>query len=103
MRILAVEDDRKMAAVLKRGLEEENHTVSVAFDGDAGLELAALYEFDVVILDVMLPGASGLDVARRLRQRGHRVPILLLTARDATSDIVRGLDAGADDYLIKPF
>ena len=103
MRILAVEDDRKMATVLKRGLEEENHTVSIAFDGDAGLELASLYDFDVVILDVMLPGASGLEVARRLRQQGRGVPILLLTARDATSDIVQGLDAGADDYLVKPF
>jgi two-component system response regulator MprA len=103
MRILIVEDERKMAEVLKRGLEEENHTVSVAFDGDAGLQLAELYEFDVVVLDVMLPGIDGCEVARRLRQQGRRVPILMLTARDATADIVAGLDAGADDYLNKPF
>ena len=103
MRILVVEDERKMAEVLKRGLEEENHTVSLAFDGDAGVELAELYEFDVVILDVMLPRMNGFEVARRLRKQGRRVPILMLTARDATSDVVHGLDAGADDYLNKPF
>jgi DNA-binding response OmpR family regulator len=103
MRILVVEDERKMAEVLKRGLEEENHTVSLALDGHAGLELAELYEFDAVILDVMLPGMDGFEVARRLRKNGHRVPILMLTARDATSDIVQGLDSGADDYLNKPF
>src|SRR4051812_43195978 len=103
MRILIVEDERKMAEVLRRGLEEENHTVSVAFDGDAGLQLAELYEFEVIVLDVMLPGLDGCEVARRLRRQGRRVPILMLTARDATADIVAGLDAGADDYLNKPF
>jgi len=103
MRVLIVEDERKMAAAIRRGLEEENHTVSVAFDGPTALEFAALHEFDVIVLDVMLPGIDGYDVSRRLRAAGHQAPIVMLTARDATPDIVRGLDAGADDYLTKPF
>jgi DNA-binding response OmpR family regulator len=103
MRLLVVEDDSPMAAALKRGLEEEHHTVTTAADGDAGLALAQTYEFDVVVLDVMLPHLSGVDVARRLRASRRSVPILMLTARDSTPDIVAGLDAGADDYLSKPF
>jgi DNA-binding response OmpR family regulator len=103
MRILVVEDDGPMAAALKRGLEEEHHTVTTAPDGDAGLALAQTYEFDVVVLDVMLPRVMGLEVARRLRESRRSVPILMLTARDGTRDIVAGLDAGADDYLSKPF
>jgi two-component system, OmpR family, response regulator len=103
MRVLIVEDERKMAAALRRGLEEENHTVSVAFDGPSGLEFAARYDFDVILLDVMLPGMDGYEVSRRLRAAGRQAPIVMLTARDATQDIVRGLDAGADDYLTKPF
>jgi DNA-binding response OmpR family regulator len=103
MRILVVEDDGPMAAALKRGLEEEHHTVTTAPDGDAGLALAQTYEFDVVVLDVMLPRVMGLEVARRLRESRRSVPILMLTARDGTRDIVSGLDAGADDYLSKPF
>jgi DNA-binding response OmpR family regulator len=103
MRVLIVEDERQMADVLARGLEEENHTVTVARDGREGFELAAAYDFDVVLLDVMLPRMDGHEVARRLRASGCRVPIVMLTARDATRDIVSGLDAGADDYLKKPF
>lgn len=103
MRILIIEDDRSMAELLKKGLEEENQVVSVARDGPAGLELSEVYQFDVVVLDWMLPRMDGLEVARRLRKNGSSAPILMLTARDAVPDIVKGLDAGADDYLTKPF
>jgi DNA-binding response OmpR family regulator len=103
MRILIVEDQRKMAHVLKKGLEAENHCVSLAFDGHTGLELASTVDFDVVVLDLMLPGIDGFEVARRLRREDNRTPILMLTARDAVPDIVQGLDSGADDYLTKPF
>jgi DNA-binding response OmpR family regulator len=103
MRVLIVEDDRSMAALLKKGLEEENQVVSAAFDGSSGLELAKSYEFDVIILDWMLPVMDGVEVMRRLRKVGNFTPILMLTARDAMPDIVKGLDSGADDYLTKPF
>ena len=103
MQILIVEDEKKMAFVLKKGLEAENHLVSLAFDGRSGLELAATMEFDVVVLDLMLPVIDGFEVARRLRRNDNRTPILMLTARDAVPDIVKGLDVGADDYLTKPF
>ncbi len=92
-----------MARLLKKGLEEENHSIVVAHDGIEGLELSQTYPFDVIILDVMLPGMTGFDVARQLRQSSSQVPILMLTARDAVSDIVKGLNVGADDYLTKPF
>ncbi|HKS67110.1 MAG TPA: response regulator transcription factor [Candidatus Acidoferrales bacterium] len=103
MRVLIVEDDRSMASLLQRGLEEENHVVSVAHDGAEGLDLCESYQFDIVVLDWMLPRMDGLEVARRLRKSGRAMPILMLTARDAVPDIVKGLDAGADDYLTKPF
>ena len=103
MRVLIVDDDVRLAATLKRGLEEERYTVTTARDGEEGLELAMTYEFDVVVLDVMLPHRTGLEVARRLRDARRSAPILMLTARDSTQDIVAGLDAGADDYLNKPF
>ena len=103
MRILIVEDEKKMAVVLKRGLEADNHRVSLAFDGRSGLELASTVEFDVVVLDLMLPVIDGFEVARRLRKNDNQIPILMLTARDAVPDIVKGLDVGADDYLTKPF
>jgi DNA-binding response OmpR family regulator len=103
MRVLIVEDDRAMAGLLKKGLEEENHIVSEAFEGRAGLELASSYEFDVIVLDWMLPAMEGTEVARRLRKAGKTTPILMLTARDAVPDIVKGLDMGVDDYLTKPF
>jgi|SRR5215469_9271362 len=103
MRILIVEDEKKMAAVLKKGLEAENHRVIVAHDGRTGLEFGSTSEFDVVVLDLMLPLLDGFEVARRLRKNGNHTPILMLTARDAVPDIVKGLDLGADDYLTKPF
>jgi DNA-binding response OmpR family regulator len=103
MKILVVEDDVKMAELLRRGLSREGHTVSVETDGLAGLEVATSGNFDAILLDVMLPGMDGMTVARRLRSSGSRVPVLMLTARDAVRDVVRGLDAGADDYLTKPF
>lgn len=103
MQILIVEDEKKMAAVLKKGLEAENHRVTIAYDGRTGLDLAAANEFDVVVLDLMLPVIDGFEVARRLRNDSNQTPILMLTARDAVPDIVKGLDLGADDYLIKPF
>jgi two-component system OmpR family response regulator len=102
MRILIVEDEKKMAAVLKKGLEAENHRVTLAFDGRTGLELGST-DFDVIVLDLMLPSIDGFEVARRLRKTGNQTPILMLTARDAVPDIVKGLDLGADDYLTKPF
>jgi two-component system OmpR family response regulator len=103
MRILIVEDEKKMAAVLKKGLEAENHRATLAYDGRTGLDLASTTQFDVVVLDVMLPLIDGFEVARRLRKNGNQTPILMLTARDAVPDIVKGLDLGADDYLTKPF
>lgn len=103
MRVLVVEDEQRMAELLKAGLEEENHTVTVAHDGEAGFDLATTFEFDVILLDVLLPRLDGFEVARRLRGQGNQTPILMLTARDAVPDVVRGLDLGADDYLTKPF
>lgn len=103
MRVLIVEDERAMAELLKKGLEEENHRAALAFDGVQGLELAKTYEFDAIVLDLMLPRVDGFEVARRLRHAGNQTPILILTARDSVADIVKGLDLGADDYLTKPF
>ena len=103
MRILVVEDDRKVASFIKQGLQEEGHAVDVATDGDQASSLAHLYGYDAILLDVMLPRKSGFEVAAELRREGRNTPILMLTARDASEDIIRGLDAGADDYLTKPF
>jgi two-component system, OmpR family, response regulator MprA len=103
MRILIVEDDLKLASLLEQGFREEGHTVFVCPDGATGLATAQASGADIVILDIMLPVIDGLAVARRLRAAGNTVPILMLTGRDANTDIVRGLDAGADDYLTKPF
>ncbi len=103
MRILVVEDERRMAELLRRGLTEEGHQVSVARTGTEGLELALASPFDVIVLDVMLPQMDGLTVTRRLREKRNQTPVLMLTARDGASDIVAGLDCGADDYLTKPF
>ena len=103
MNILVVEDDREMAAVLVRGLQEEAHDVQLARDGNTALRLSGDSPFDLILLDVMLPGLSGLEVAKRLRMRSEHIPVLMLTARDALQDVVMGLDAGADDYLTKPF
>jgi DNA-binding response OmpR family regulator len=103
MRILIVEDDRRLARQLKKGLDEQGHSATLAFDGVEGLEAAQLSEFEVLVLDVMLPGLDGLTIVRRLRGNRIGTPILLLTARDAPDDVIAGLDAGADDYLTKPF
>ena len=101
--VLVVDDDAPIAAALRRALEYAGHRVTVAGDGPGALAVAARERPDVVVLDVMLPGLDGLAVCRRLREQAHDVLILMLTARDATPDRVAGLDAGADDYLVKPF
>jgi DNA-binding response OmpR family regulator len=103
MKLLIVEDETRLADLLRKGLTEEGHNAMCAFDGAEGLELAKAYEFDVIILDVMLPKLSGYEVAKRLRAEKIRTPVLMLTAKDAVPDIVRGLDLGADDYMTKPF
>jgi DNA-binding response OmpR family regulator len=103
MRILLVEDDRKAARILAKGLEEEGFVVDVAGSGEDGEDLAGLNDYDLIILDWLLPGIPGIEVCRRLRRRRLETPILMLTARDAVGDRVAGLDAGADDYLTKPF
>lgn len=103
MKILVVEDERPLADALRRGLVQERYVVEVVHDGDEADWAIRGGGFDVVLLDIRLPGLSGLEVCRRVRQAGERVPILLLTALDATSDVVAGLDAGANDYLTKPF
>jgi DNA-binding response OmpR family regulator len=103
VRILIVEDDRRLARQLQKGLDEHGHSTSVAFDGNEGLEAVRAGALDVIVLDVMLPGLDGFSIVRRVRQAGVGTPILLLTARDTADDIITGLDAGADDYLTKPF
>jgi DNA-binding response OmpR family regulator len=103
MRVLVLEDDVKMARLLKKGLEEETHSVVISTNGTDGLDLARTDSFDVIVLDVMLPGVNGFEFARRLRQSNIRTPILMLTARDAVPDVVKALNLGADDYLTKPF
>lgn len=103
MRILIVEDEKWMAEVLQSALEEEHYSVAVAHDGNSALDQVKRETFDLVVLDVMLPGINGWEVARKMRQSGHWEPVLMLTARDAVPDLVKGLDAGADDYLTKPF
>jgi DNA-binding response OmpR family regulator len=103
MQVLVVEDEKRLAALLRQGLAEEGHSVVVAHDGREGLETALAGRFDAIILDVMLPVMDGLAVARRLRQARNQTPILMLTARDSTADVIGGLDQGADDYLTKPF
>ncbi len=103
MRILVVEDEQRIADFISRGLSEHGYAVDAAYDGDEALAWADVGEFDLIILDVMLPVRDGVEVCRLLRGRGVRTPILMLTARDAVEDRVRGLDSGADDYLVKPF
>ena len=104
MRLLVVEDEKRMADLLRKGLQEEGYAVTiVASDGTTAVEMAEANQFELILLDLMLPGMDGFQVAQRLRREGNRVPILMLTARDATTDIVQGLDLGADDYLTKPF
>lgn len=103
MRILVIEDEKKVASFIKRGLEDDKFEVSVAHDGAEGFKLALASEFNLIIMDVMLPKKDGLTIVRELREAGNRVPVLMLTARDTTEDLVSGLDAGSDDYLTKPF
>jgi DNA-binding response OmpR family regulator len=103
MQVLVVEDEQRMAELLRRGLTEEGHHVVVARNGAEGLEIARSFPFDVIVLDIMLPQMDGLSVARRLRESRNRTPVLMLTARDSATDIVKGLDSGGDDYLTKPF
>jgi two-component system, OmpR family, response regulator len=103
MRVLVVEDEPRMAALLKLGLEEERYAVEIAANGPDALWLGTENLYDVIVLDGMLPGLDGFDVCRQLRENGRWAPILMLTARDTVEDRIRGLDAGADDYLAKPF
>lgn len=101
--VLLVEDDAELAEFVHKGLEEEHCTVKVEHSGDSGLRAAEMHVFDILVLDVMLPDIDGFEITKRLRLQHIRTPILLLTARDAPQDVVKGLDAGADDYLTKPF
>lgn len=103
MRVLVVEDEPAILAFVRQGLAESGYAVDVAGDGRTGLDFALAADYDLLILDVMLPGLSGLALLRELRRRGHKTPALLLTARGQIDDRVAGLDAGADDYLVKPF
>ena len=103
MKLLLVEDDKKIAAMVKRGLEAEGFSVEIAMDGDEGLWRGAEYHYDLIILDLMLPGVNGVEICRALRDRGNWTPILVLTARDGIRDQTEALETGADDYLTKPF
>ena len=103
MRVLLVEDEIKMSRAIRRGLEREGYAVDAALDGNDGLHRATEWDYDAIVLDVMLPGLDGLEVCRRLRRAGRWAPVLMLTARDGVADRIRGLDVGADDYLVKPF
>jgi two-component system OmpR family response regulator len=103
MRVLVVEDEPKMAALVARGLREDGHAADVADRGETALWMAEAVPYDAIVLDVMLPELDGFETCRRLRERGVWAPVLMLTARNAVSDRVDGLDAGADDYLVKPF
>jgi DNA-binding response OmpR family regulator len=103
MRILVVDDDRRLCNVVKRGLIEETYAVDVAFDGEEGGYLAEVNPYDLIILDIMMPKKDGIEVCHDLRTKNINTPIMMLTAKDAVEDRVRGLDTGADDYLVKPF
>lgn len=103
MRILVIEDEHKIAQAIKRGLEQENYAVDIAFDGEDGLDLALGEEFDLIILDRLLPKLDGVVICKQIREQGVHIPILMLTARGSIEDRVEGLDSGADDYLVKPF
>ncbi|MBI1911861.1 MAG: response regulator transcription factor [Deltaproteobacteria bacterium] len=103
MRILVIEDEKKVAAFVKRGLEQESYAVDVVYDGVEGQHYAEVNEYDAIILDIMLPLKSGLDVLKEIKAAGVKTPVLLLTARDSVEDRVKGLNLGADDYLTKPF
>jgi DNA-binding response OmpR family regulator len=103
MRILIVEDEKKVASFIKKGLKQEGYAADTVFDGESAVQNASLFEYDLIILDLMLPAKSGLDVLREIRGKRPKLPVLVLTAKGEVDDKVAGLDAGADDYLIKPF
>jgi DNA-binding response OmpR family regulator len=103
MRVLVVEDEPKIATFIQKGLQEEHYAVDVAHDGEEALDWAAVAEYDLIVLDILLPKRDGISVCRELRRRGVRTPVLMLTAKDTVDDRVAGLDSGADDYLVKPF
>ncbi|MBM3133239.1 MAG: response regulator transcription factor [Chloroflexi bacterium] len=103
MRILVIDDDRRLCGIVKRGLLEEAYAVDTAYDGEEGQYLAEVNPYDLIILDIMMPRRDGIEVCHGLREKGINTPILMLTAKDAVDDRVKGLDAGADDYLVKPF
>jgi DNA-binding response OmpR family regulator len=103
VRILIVEDDRKTAKALRKGLEAESHSVAVAHTGEEAFFLVNSQPFELVVLDIMLPGRGGIEILSAMRKRGLKIPVLIVTAKDAVTDRVQGLDAGADDYLVKPF
>jgi heavy metal response regulator len=103
MRILVVEDEKKVASFLKKGLEEEYYAVDCAYDGEEALYMVEANEYDLMILDIMLPKIDGLEVVKGVRDKGFPLPVLMLTAKDSVEDVVKGLDAGGDDYLTKPF
>jgi heavy metal response regulator len=103
MRILVIEDEKKVAHFIKKGLEEEHYAVDTAYDGETGLYMSEVSEYDLVVLDLMIPKIDGLEVLKRIRGNKNNVPVLVLTAKDTVEDIVRGLDSGCDDYLTKPF
>ncbi len=103
MKILIVEDEKKVASFIKRGLEDDSYQVTLSYDGVDGFKRACSGEYDLIILDCMLPKKDGLTVLHELREAGNQVPVLMLTAKAETEDVVSGLDAGADDYLVKPF
>jgi heavy metal response regulator len=103
MRILVIEDEKKVASFIKKGLEEEHYAVDTSYDGETGLYMADVNEYDLIVLDLMIPKIDGLEVLKRIRSNKNNVPILVLTAKDTVEDIVKGLDSGCDDYLTKPF
>lgn len=103
MRVLVIEDEHKIANSVKKGLEQENFAVDVAYNGNGGFDLASTESYDTIILDLLLPGKTGLAICKDLRKEGNHTPILMLTARGELSDKVEGLNSGADDYLVKPF
>jgi heavy metal response regulator len=103
MRILVIEDEKKIASFIERGLKEEHYAVDVADNGEDGLHSATVNDYNLIVLDIMLPGRDGIFICRELRKKGIKTPVLMLTARDAVEDKVSGLDSGADDYMTKPF
>ena len=103
MRVLVIEDDKVLHHIISKRLKEEGHSVDDCYDGETGFAYADAMQYDCIVLDLMLPGRDGISVLRELRSRGNTAPVLILTARDSVSDRVVGLDAGADDYLVKPF